>query len=228
MLAELAGEVTQLLGQARPRIVGVGALGGQVVGHLIEPGRLPGRRFTHLLLLGDDGVLRVGEEDDRHQEQEPDEPDGGGSAREPRSEQVDRRGPQRGDRVEPLTSDEPVGVGRLVDARMDVGSVVVVARRGRGREHHGQLERARHAIAEPRLRVYGEGRLAEAGAGADARDQPAGQRDQRDGRADEPGGLQRDDPGDRPQDELGDDCRGDDQPATPDEATHPEPPPVRQ
>ena len=52
-VAQLAGEVAQLLGQPRPRVLGVGALRLEFVGEVVEPLGLLVRRLADLALLGD-------------------------------------------------------------------------------------------------------------------------------------------------------------------------------
>ena len=67
-LTQLTREVTQLLGQPRPWILGIASLVGQVFGDPIDPLRLSFRRLADLLLLRDHGILWVREERYGHQQ----------------------------------------------------------------------------------------------------------------------------------------------------------------
>ena len=89
-------------------------------------------------------------------------------AREARPEQG-RHGSQRGERVAPLASDEPIGLDGVVDGGviLDIDRLVEGTRRRR--EADRELERGRDAIAQAALDVHGQRRFAERRAGPDER-----------------------------------------------------------
>ena len=198
-LAQLTREVAQLLGKPCPRILGIASLVGQVFGDPIDPLGLSFGRLADLLLLGDHGVLWVREQRDGHEEERRQQGDGGRLAREPRSEQAGRRRADRAEGIAALAADESVGLGGLV-GRLGRVQVRISRRRSCGtREGDGELERARHAVAERALRVDGERRLADPRAGSHPGDQPAEQTDQRDRSADDHRSLERHEPGHGPE-----------------------------
>ena len=96
MPAQLARQVTELLCQPRARVVRVLALGPKLVGHAIDAVRLPGGSLADLLLLGDDGVLRVRDKDHRREDEHRHETDRCRSTRQAWPEQRRRDGPQGG------------------------------------------------------------------------------------------------------------------------------------
>ena len=68
-IAQLAGEVAQVLRQPGPRVLGVGTLRLEFAGEVVEPLGLLVRRFADLSLLCDRRVLRVRYEQDRREQE---------------------------------------------------------------------------------------------------------------------------------------------------------------
>ena len=113
LVAQLPGEVTQLLGEPGPWVLGVRALRVELLGELVEALRLPLGGRLHLALLGDDRVLRVRDEQDRDQQQ--------AAATSATAGRCESRGLNRSggaarsgrERVGALAADEAVGLGRV-------------------------------------------------------------------------------------------------------------------
>ena len=114
-LAQLAREIAQLLGQSRPRILGIATLVREVLGDPVDPLGLSFCSLADLLLLGDHRVLWVRQERDRHEEKSRQQGDRRRLPREPRPEQAGRRRADRAQGVAALAADESVGLGGLVD-----------------------------------------------------------------------------------------------------------------
>jgi hypothetical protein len=144
LVAQLAGEVARP-GPARPLILGVGALRLELFGEVVEPLGLLVRGLADLSLLGDRHVLRVRDEQHGRKQERGDDRRHCRLAREPRSEQVQRRAPKGRDGIGTLAADEAVGLGGLVDGaigRRRIGLDEAVGRRaGRRREADRELER---------------------------------------------------------------------------------------
>ena len=224
LVAQLAGEVAQLLGEPRPRILGVGAPRLELLGDLVQAIGLAGRGRFDLALLGDDRVLRVRQDEDRDEQQGRHDQRDGRSTRQPWLEQRAIGRPDRAEGVRPLTTDEPVrlgcvaaGVGRGIRIRRAGG-------RGEGRrEFHG----ARDAVAQARLAIHGQCRLTQARARPDDGDEEGQRPDDRQGHADGRRPRQRHEPRDRPQHEFRDRDHRDRQPRPSDDAPDPQPLPMR-
>ncbi len=121
----------------------------------VESLRLSLRRLADLLLLGDDGVLRV--RDERGPARGAGGPatsDARRAAREPRPEQATWApdGGQRGRR--PLAADEPIGLGGFVEVWASIESVSAGSGDGPAEagKADGEFERARDPVAEAPLR----------------------------------------------------------------------------
>ena len=231
-VAQLTGQVTQVLGQARPRVLGVRALGFELLGKLVESFGLLVRRLAHLALLGDRGVLGVRDEQDRGQEERRDRGGDGRLAGEPGSEQVRRGAAQGGNGIGTLAADETVGLGGLIDGsrvhdESAVGLLRFGGRPGRGREPDRQLERARDAIAELRFHVDRECRLAKRRSGADHRNQQGHGADDRDGGPGDRRPLEGYEPGNGPEDEFCDQDGRQREPRAANDPADPEASPVR-
>ncbi len=157
----MSSELAELLRQAVSWILCVAALALEVAGQVVEPISLPIGRFPDGTLLRDDGVLWVREHQHRDQQHHGRERGKRRRPREPRREQGGSS-PQRLQRVAPLSPDEAVGLGGLVDCRdRGIQVEVVGRRRRRSREADGELHGRRHAIAQAALDVHGQRRLAE-------------------------------------------------------------------
>ena len=122
-------ELPQLLRQARAWVVRVGALVREVLRDLVDALRLSVGLLADLAVRGDDGVLRVRQQDRRHEQRGGDERDQRGPPGEARPEQagIDDREPSHG--VAALAPDEArLGVAEL-EAVADGDRLLVV--RGR-------------------------------------------------------------------------------------------------
>ena len=119
-------ELAQLLGQARPRVVGVDALGPEVLRDVVDALRLPLRLLAHLPVQRDHRVLRVWQQHRRDEEQAGDQRDQRGPDREARAEQPGLDGPEAADGVAALAPHE-AGLGRTeLVALADHDRLVVV------------------------------------------------------------------------------------------------------
>ena len=206
-VAQLTGEVAQVLGQSRARILGVGALRLELVGEVVEALGLLVRGLADLSLLGDRRVLRVRDEQHGRKQERGDDRRDRRLAREPRPEQVLRRAPKGRNGIGTLAPDEAVGLGGLVDwaiGRHGIGLDEAFGRRaGRRREADRELERAGDAVAQPTLGVECERGLTQRRTGADDGDEPAHRADDRDGRSGDRRPFDGHEPRDGPQHELG-------------------------
>ena len=170
-LAQLAGELAQLLGQLASRILGLVALRLEVAGQFLEPLGLAVGCLADVALLGDDGILRVRERQDRHEQEDGGDRRDGGGAR-PAGPEEGRDRPERGERIASLAADEPIGLGQ----RRSMRSGLVIERRPssaggtrRRREGDGELEGARDPVAQAALDVDRQRGLAERRPGPDDR-----------------------------------------------------------
>ena len=166
LFAQLAGEFAQFLGELRRGSSVVLALGVEVVGEVVEPVGLAVGGVAHLALLGDDRVLRVGEDQDRHeQERWPRRVASAGRPRPARPEQGRRRTQGR-EGVATLATDEAVGLGGVIggrprppgDRRPPVAPMPGTRRRARGRWRRDRRGRLRHRRRGPSRRASGRAR----------------------------------------------------------------------
>ena len=205
----------------------------ELLGQLVEALGLGLRLLADLRAWAIDRVLRVRDEHDRARAASTrHEGHDRGPAREARPEQVRGRA-RSAARGRAAGGGRSGRLGGLVDRRRPSPAIVVRgpsvgAGRRRGRERDGERQRARGAVAEPPSGSTAIAVSPRDGRALDDRDEQGERADDRDARQPTAGAdSSGQEPGEGPEDELGDEHRGEHDPGAAHDAPQPQAPPVR-
>ena len=197
---------------------------------MVEPFSLGIRLLPDRPGLLDHRVLRIRHEQDGRQHEHRHDGDRGRTSGEARPEEVGPHDAERAEGVAPLLADEPPLLRLLVTgggARFEGCQLVVGGGSGSRGDGDRQRERTRDAVTKASLPVQRDRRFCDRRPGTDRRGREGHQAKERQGGADGGSSLERDEPRQRPEAELGERDRGGHDPSPTHDPAQPETPPMR-